>query len=201
MNVALFGGTFDPPHIGHLVIADQALTQLRLDQVWFAPVGQPPHKPGRLVSAASHRVAMTRIAIATHAGFRVCETDVERPAPHYSLTLMQTLIAQHPEHTFTFLIGEDSLADMPKWHQPAALFALVNVVVAQRPGAEPNTAVIDAVVPGAAQRVRWIDTPMMDLSSTDLRLRLAAGHSTRYLLPRAVAEYAVKNQLYLRPEK
>jgi nicotinate-nucleotide adenylyltransferase len=198
MNIGIFGGTFDPPHIGHLVIADQALTTLGLDAVWFTPVGQPTHKNAAGVSPAAHRVAMTRLAIATHPAFRVCEADVDRPGPHYSLTLMQLLRERHPEHTWTFIIGEDSLEDLPKWHRPADLFALVTLAVARRPGSAPDLSAIRAVVPDIASRVSWIDAPLLDLSSTELRNRLRANSSVRYLLPRAVAEYALLNALYAR---
>jgi nicotinate-nucleotide adenylyltransferase len=197
MNIGIYGGTFDPPHIGHLVIGDQALHQLDLDELWFTPVGQPTHKPGRAISAAEHRVAMTRVAIATHPGFRVCEHDITRPGPHYSLTLMQLLRETYPQHTWTFVIGEDSLADLPKWHQPAALMSLVTLAVAHRPGSRPDAANIEAVVPGLYSRIQWIAAPLMDLSSTELRARLGDGRSVRYLIPRAVADYASEHRLYV----
>ncbi len=196
MNLGLLGGTFDPPHVGHLIIGDQAQTQLGLDEVWFTPVGQPTHKSAAAVSPAQHRVAMTRLSIATNPRFRVCETDVNRPGPHYSLTLMQQLRAEHPQHTWTFIIGEDSLADLPKWHQPNALLQLVRLAVARRPGSTPDLAAVRAVVPDIDTRILWLDTPLIALSSTELRRRLASGGSVRYLLPRAVAEYARESRLY-----
>ena len=197
MNIGLLGGTFDPPHIGHLVIGDQALQQLELDEVWFTPVGQPPHKPGRRISAAGHRVAMTRLAIATHPRFRVCEDDVDRPAPHYSLTLIQLLRTKHPQHSWTFIIGEDSLADLPKWHQPAALLELVTLAVARRPHSAPQMQSLRQIVPDIEQRIKWIDAPLIDLSSTELRNRIGNGQTTRYLVPRAVSEYAGEHRLYI----
>ncbi len=196
MKVGVLGGTFDPPHIGHLVIGDQALHQLGLDELWYTPVGQPTHKVARPVSAAVHRVAMTRLAIATHAQFRLREDDVERPGPHYSLTLMQLLRQRHPEHAFTFIIGEDSLADLPKWHQPARLLELVQLAVAHRQDIQPDMAAVQAVVPHIERLVQWIEAPLLDLSSTDLRWRLGKGLSTRYLMPRAVSDYAVAHALY-----
>jgi nicotinate-nucleotide adenylyltransferase len=203
LKIGLFGGTFDPPHVGHLVVADQALTELELDEIWFAPVGQPTHKDGRHVSEAVHRAAMTRLAIATHPCFRVCEDDINRAGPHYSLTLIQLLIEKHPQNSWFFIIGEDSLADLPKWHQPTALFALVQPIVAHRPGVRPGaaaTAAIDAAVPGLSARIRWVGAPLLDLSSTDLRTRLREDRSVRYLMPRAVADYAYDNKLYLTPK-
>lgn len=201
MKVGLFGGTFDPPHIGHLVIADQALTALKLDTVWFVPVGQPTHKDAAQVSLARHRVAMTRLAIATHPLFRICEEDVERPGPHYSLTLLQLLRAHWPEHSWTFIIGEDSLADLPKWHQPAALLDLVRLAVAHRAGHTPDSSALRGCVPDfearlADGRIAWVPAPLVDLSSTELRTRLAHGQSVRYLTPRPVADYAQAQDLY-----
>jgi nicotinate-nucleotide adenylyltransferase len=179
MNIGIFGGTFDPPHIGHLVIADQALSALGLDEVWFTPVGQPTHKAALQVSPAVQRVAMTRLAIATHPRFRVCERDVERPGPHYSLTLLQTLRAEFPQHAWTFIIGEDSLADLPNWHRPAELFALTVLAVARRPGSAPDLSAIRGVVP-------QIDN-------------VRSARSVRYLIPRAAAEYAIEHGLFVSP--
>jgi nicotinate-nucleotide adenylyltransferase len=198
MRIGLLGGTFDPPHIGHLVLGDQAWQQLGLDEVWFTPVGQPPHKAGRVVSAAPHRTAMTRAAIGGHAAFRLCELDVQRPGPHYSLTLMQLLRERHPEHEWFFLIGEDSLADLPKWHRPDALIELVTLCVARRPGSRADHGDVFAFLPALRERLRWIDAPLLDLSSSDLRARLVDGRSVRYLVPDAALAYAEMNAVYRR---
>ena len=116
MRIGILGGTFDPPHIGHLVIGDQARAQLGLDRVWFTPVGQPPHKSN--TSPAADRVAMTRLAIDDYEAFEVCLVDVERPPPHYTVHLFEELRRRWPEHEFWFIIGADALIDMPRWQQP-----------------------------------------------------------------------------------
>ena len=198
MRVGILGGTFDPPHIGHLVLGDQAWQQLGLDEVWFTPVGQPPHKAGKQVTDAAHRVAMTQLAIAGHPAFRLCETDAPRPGPHYSLTLMQLLREQHPEHEWFFLIGEDSLADLSRWHRPADLIELAALCVARRPGSRSDHAAVFEFLPALRERVRWIDAPLLDLASSDLRARLVAGGSVRYLVPDAALEYARTRQVYRR---
>lgn len=196
MRIGILGGTFDPPHIGHLVLGDQAWQQLGLDEVWFTPVGQPPHKAGRQVSDAVHRTAMTQLAIAGHPAFRLCEADVQRPGPHYSLTLMHLLRAEFPQHEWFFLIGEDSLADLPKWHRPAELIELASLCVARRPGSRSDHVAVFEFLPALRERMRWIDAPLLDLAASDLRVRLVAGRSVRYLVPDAALEYAARNGAY-----
>jgi nicotinate-nucleotide adenylyltransferase len=196
MNIGIFGGTFDPPHIGHLIIADQTLAQLRLDAVWFMPVGQPTHKDHNHISAARHRVAMTQLAIEDHPGFRLSLIDVDRPAPHYSVTAIELLEQLHPQHDWCFIMGADSLEDLPHWHQPQRLIALATLAVAGRPGARPDLAELEQDVPGVSQRVRWVNAPLLDISSTELR-KLAREHtSMRYLAPDAVESYIRRHRLY-----
>jgi nicotinate-nucleotide adenylyltransferase len=197
MYIGIFGGTFDPPHIGHLVIADQALTQLKLDEVWFMPVGQPPHKAGNHVSAAEHRVEMVRLAIADHSGFRLSLVDVERPAPHYSVTAIELLESQHPQHDWCFIMGADSLEDLPHWHRPQRLIELATLAVAGRPGARPDTTELDHDIPGLCARMRWVNAPLVDISSTELRRLAREGASLRYLVPQPVEAYVVEHALYL----
>jgi nicotinate-nucleotide adenylyltransferase len=197
MNIGIFGGTFDPPHIGHLVIADQALTQLKLDQVWFMPVGQPPHKAGNHISTVEHRVAMVQLAIADHPGFQLSLVDVERPAPHYSVTAIELLESQHPQHDWCFIMGADSLEDLPHWHQPRRLIELATLAVAGRPGARPDTTELEHDIPGLCARVQWVNAPLVDLSSTELRRLAREGASLRYLVPQSVEAYVVEHALYL----
>jgi nicotinate-nucleotide adenylyltransferase len=196
MQIGILGGTFDPPHIGHLIIAEQARVQLRLDQVWFAPAGQPVHKNGHHVTVAEHRVAMVELSIADNPCFKLCRVDVERPAPHYSLDLVRILRQQHPQHQWHFVIGSDSLADLPKWHAPEEIIKLVRLAVAQRPGYQPDLAALERAIPGLTQRIDWISAPMIEVSSTDLRARAQKGWPLRYIVPEAVDDYARANGLY-----
>jgi nicotinate-nucleotide adenylyltransferase len=197
MNIGIFGGTFDPPHVGHLVIADQALTQLKLDEVWFMPAGQPPHKVNNHVSAAVHRVEMTRLAIQDHAGFKLSTFDVDRPGPHYSAIAMELLEQAHPQHDWHFIMGADSLEDLPRWYEPRRLIAQATLAVAGRPGASTDLHELEQVIPGLSKRVRWVNAPLVDLSSTQLRQMANAGASLRYLVPDAVREYIHQHRLYL----
>jgi nicotinate-nucleotide adenylyltransferase len=194
--IGILGGTFDPPHIGHLVIADQACAQLGLEQVWFAPVGQPPHKSGRQVSPAEHRVAMTRLAIGNHPRFEVCLADVERPGPQYSYALMEILAGQYPGTEWRFLMGADALMDVPKWREPARLLAVARLAVARRPGRRIDLRKLEAALPGIGARIDWVDAPLVDLSSTDLRRRAREGWPLRYMVPDAVAAHIAAHGLY-----
>lgn len=196
MNIGLFGGTFDPPHIGHLIIADQTLTQLGLDEVWFMPVGQPPHKATNHVSPAHHRVAMVELAIAHHPRFKLSLFDVERPAPHYSSTAIALLESQHPQHDWYFVMGADSLEDLPHWHQPQRLIEIAMLAVAARPGAHPDLQAIERAVPGVSSRVRWVNAPRVDLSSTELRRMVRTSASLRYLVTDEVRDYIATHRLY-----
>ena len=196
VRVGVLGGTFDPPHIGHLIVAEQARAQLGLDQVWFTPVGQPPHKQERDVSNADDRVAMTRLAIAQNPHFALCMDDVTRPGPHYTLTLMHLLKDKHAQHTWHLIIGGDSLVDMPKWHHPNALVELVRLAVAHRPGSQPNITQLENAIPNLKARIDWIHSPLVHVSSSDLRQRFAAGLPLRYAVPDAVIEYIVNQRRY-----
>ena len=195
MHIGILGGTFDPPHIGHLVIADQACAQLRLDRVWFAPAGDPPHK-GDQVTPAEQRVAMLQLAIQDNPCFDLCRADVERPGPHFSFELLEILSHKHPSYTWHFIVGADSFMEMPKWRNPERLFALARLAVARRPGTQIDAAKVERALPGILARVDWVDTPLIDISSTDLRRRVREGWQLRYVTPGPVAQYIDRQRLY-----
>jgi nicotinate-nucleotide adenylyltransferase len=197
MKIGILGGTFDPPHIGHLVIADQARAQLKLDKVWFTPVGQPPHKEGSRVSSAEHRVNMTRLAIGGNLSFEVCLVDVERPSPHYTVDLFEKLQTNYPEHEFCFIIGADSLIDLPRWQRPRRLLEIARFAVAHRPRYIPDLADLEQKLPGLHDRIDWVDTPLTDLASNDLQRRARERLPLRYVVTRDVADYIREERLYV----
>ena len=197
VKLGILGGTFDPPHVGHLIVAEQARAQLGLDQVWFTPVGQPPHKLDRSVSAAEHRISMTRLAISGNPGFAMSLNDVNRPGPHYTYALLQQLQTKYPHHQWHMIIGGDSLVDLPKWHQPTALVKLVRLAVAHRPDSQPNITQLEQTIPDLQAQIDWIHSPLVHVSSSDLRKRFASGLPLRYAVPDAVIEYIAANRLYL----
>jgi nicotinate-nucleotide adenylyltransferase len=200
MKIGLIGGTFDPPHIGHLIIAEQAFAQLGLDTVWFAPVGQPPHKNVLRVTAAEHRVEMTRLAIQDNPHFTLSLADVNRPTPHYITHLFEILVHQQPQVEWHLIVGSDSFTELPHWYEPRRLLQLTRLAVAHRPGFQLDLTKIEQVLPGIGQRVSWVDSPLIDLASHDLQRRIRAGLSLRYMVPDAVADYIAAHHLYQQTE-
>ena len=196
-RLGILGGTFDPPHIAHLVMADQAWRQLRLARVLFAPAGQPPHKRGRLITPAELRVAMVQRAIAGHAAFELARVDLDRPGPHYTADTLALMRGLYPDAELVLLVGSDSLRDLCKWHAPARVAALAHFAVMRRPGAEPDMQALEAAFPGLAGRVSWVDAPWLDISSHDIQRRVRQGRSIRYLVPKAVESFIAEHGLYM----
>jgi nicotinate-nucleotide adenylyltransferase len=196
--LGLLGGTFDPPHAGHLLLAQTALEELGLERVLFLPAGQPVHKGGQRVSEARHRITMARLAIASSEAFVVDTTDVERPAPHTTVTLLPLLEEKYPGRPFWLLIGGDSQRDLASWYRPEELVARVRLAVLPRPGAAVDWDGLEAAVPGVRAATHLLDGPSIDISSTKMRQWAAAGRSLRYLTPDAVCAYISRAGLYQR---
>jgi nicotinate-nucleotide adenylyltransferase len=195
MRLGLFGGTFDPIHLGHLVVAEQCREACGLDRVWFVVAGSPPHKTGRR-TAAEHRLEMVRIAVAGHPAFEVSEIETRRPGPHYSVETLAAVRAERPDDELFFLIGADSLVDLPSWREPDAIARQATIVVSNRPGIDPvTTADLPEFGPGALP-LRAVSVPPIGIASHDLRRRVAEGRSVRYLVPRGVEAYIEANGLY-----
>jgi nicotinate-nucleotide adenylyltransferase len=196
MRLGLFGGTFDPIHLGHLILAEQCREALGLDRVWFVVTAMPPHKSGNRTPVA-HRLEMARIAVAGHAAFEVSEIEAKRPGPHYSVETLTNLRRERPGDDMFFLIGADSLVDLPTWRQPDEIARLATIVVVNRPGLDrnPSPAVLPDLGPGT-RPLRAVTIPPIGISSTDLRGRLAEGQSVRFMIPRGVAAYIEAHSLY-----
>ena len=197
-RLGLFGGTFDPPHFGHLVAAQEAADRLGLERVLFLPAGQPPHKQGEPVSPLAVRQRMVERAIAGNPCFELSLLDAERSGPSYTADLLAYVrekLGAGPE--LYFLTGMDSLRDLTTWHDPARVLAQCILVAVSRPGYEPlDPRGLEARVPGAAERIVVLETPGVAISSTELRERAAAGRSIRYLVPEAVRELIEQQNLY-----
>jgi nicotinate-nucleotide adenylyltransferase len=195
-RVGLLGGTFDPPHVAHLAAAAAARRELELDAVWFVPAGRPPHKPGRAVSPAATRLALLRRALAGLEGFRIQPLELERRGPSFTVDTLETLSRRHPGHQWWLIVGTDMLADLPHWRRPARVLELAGIAAVPRPGH-----------PGrwprglARGRFRLLDAPALDLSSSDLRARVARGASIRFLTPDAVERYVRRVGLYAAPAR
>jgi nicotinate-nucleotide adenylyltransferase len=196
LRLGVIGGTFDPPHYGHLVLAENAAVQLELDRVLFVPAGQPPHKPDRPITEARHRVAMVEVVVADNAAFRFSRVDVERSGPHYTVDMLGILQGRYPSATFFFLIGGDSLAEFVNWRDPAGILEQAQLVVMRRPGWRADLTSLREVLPGIEERLTWLDAPHLEISGTDLRRRVAQGLPIRYLVPPPIERYVREHRLY-----
>lgn len=192
-RLGLFGGTFDPPHLGHLALAEWARDRLRLDRVIFMPAGQPPHKRRRDLLGIEHRLAMARLAVRGAAGFEVSTLEAGREGPSFTLDTLRELRLRNPGDRWFLLMGEDSLADLPHWHEPAEVVRLATPVVAARPGRS-----VPRVSRIFGRPLRWLDNPGIEVSSSVVRARARAGRTVRYLVPDAVARYIARHRLYAR---
>lgn len=204
-RIGLFGGTFDPPHFGHLVLAEWARVRLRLDRVVFVPAGTPPHKRGRRLTDAALRLALTRLSVRGNPAFTVSGFEARRAGPSFTVDTLRHFHARQPDARFYLLMGADSLADFPDWHEPGEIARLATLVVAARPGPAgampraPASSGARAFPPaGTRGRVVMLDNPVVAISSSALRARARAGRSLRYLVPDAVAAYAARHGLYRR---
>jgi nicotinate-nucleotide adenylyltransferase len=196
MRLGVFGGTFDPVHYGHLLLAEQCREQLALDSVWFVPAAVSPHKQGLPSTSAAHRAAMLELAIAGHPAFCVCDEELRRGGPSYTVETLDALHRDDPSRRLVLLIGADSLADLPTWREPARILELAEIAAVNRGRGAAQLDAVLPVLPQAASRVTLVQMPAVELSATDLRGRAAAGRSLRYLTPRPVEEYIREHRLY-----
>lgn len=204
MRLGLLGGSFDPIHYGHLLLAESCREQCGLDEVWFLPAATPPHKQDRSLTPAAARIEMLELAIGGQATFRVCRAEVERGGVSYTVDTLAKLAAEDTSRQLFFLLGADSLDDLPHWREPARICELATIVVVGRPGAPtPNYAVLAPLVSAARLddiRRHQVEMPPLGLSSSDIRQRVAEGRSIRYRTPRAVEAYIEAHNLYRLPE-
>jgi nicotinate-nucleotide adenylyltransferase len=200
MRIGVFGGTFDPPHLAHLIVAEQCREQARLDQVWFIPAARPPHKPEHMLTPFAQRLEMLALASAGQPAFRVDALEKDRPGPSYTADTLAELYRLHPASEFFLLIGSDTLHDLPHWHAPQQVAELATLLVVARPGwqllAPGEVAQKMGLPPGVPLRHQVVEVPLLAISSRDLRRRAAAGLSLRYFVPRAVEAYILDKRLY-----
>jgi nicotinate-nucleotide adenylyltransferase len=226
MRLGLFGGTFDPVHYGHLLLAECCREQCRLDSVWFVPAATPPHKQARELSAAARRIEMLDLAIGGHEQFAVCRLEVERGGVSYTVDTLRELHRAEPKRELFFLMGADSLIDLPTWREPAAICELALPVVVGRPGTQSpapglgeGSVKLEPTPVAGEERIRaellgrilgplvsparldeirrhQVEMPPLGLSSREIRRRVAAGLSIRYQTPRAVEKYIEAQGLY-----
>lgn len=199
MRIGIFGGTFDPVHMGHLILAEQCRDQAKLDEVWFLPSYLPPHKAGAGVTRFEQRCDMLDLAVAGHPAFRIDRIEKELPEPSFTARTLAELHARHPGNEFFLLMGSDCLPDLPSWYEPRQVIELAGLVVVPRPGVMLWTAERLAKALGvdvSAVRLRFVACPMIEIASRELRRAVADGMSVRYMVPRAVEEYVRERKLY-----
>lgn len=198
MRIGVFGGTFDPIHLGHLTLAEQCREQCRLDEVWFVPAAQPPHKLNASISSAKSRCEMIEFAIAGNSAFRMSTIELERTGPSFTVATLQQLRDEDPSRELFLLIGGDSFRDLVSWREPARILELATVVAVNR-GADVLTdksslrSVCGELVDS---RMTNVEMPAIDISASDIRRRVAQGRSIRYLVPRAVEVYIAQHDLF-----
>ena len=192
------GGTFDPPHIAHLIIAEVARVGLGLDKIVFIPSGDPWMKSDHMVTSAEKRVEMVGLAIATNPAFSLSLIEVNRPGPTYTIDTIEQLSGEVGYEVGLFLLlGWDSVADLPSWKAPYRISKMVRIVAFPRPGfAKPDPARLETAMPGIAERIVFIDEPSLSISSTCIRQRAMEGKSVRYIVPDAVRQYIIDHNLY-----
>ena len=196
--IGVMGGTFDPIHIGHLAIGEEARESLGLDVVLFVPAGQPPHKPAGSVTAVEHRLAMVELAIADNPAFELSRVEVDRPGPSYTVDTVEALARSADD--LVLILSAETFAELPSWHEPERLFDVARIAVVPREGyPAPDPAWLAEAFPGRETRVDYLEGPRLGLSSTAIRARVAAGRTIRYLVPDMVEAYIAGKQLYRRP--
>jgi len=196
MRCGIFGGTFDPPHLGHLALALAAQQQLNLNRVLWVPTADPPHKLGQPLSPVQDRLDMVLAAIQGQLGFEISRVDIDRPGPHWSADTVWLLKRAQPNVEWVFLMGGDSLRDLPHWGRPQELLANASLGVLLRPDAEVDLASLELALPGLAARVAFVSAPRQAMSSHEIRQRVADGRPIDGLVSPAVAAIIQARGLY-----
>jgi nicotinate-nucleotide adenylyltransferase len=200
-RIGVLGGTFDPVHNGHLHIADTLRTALSLDRVLWVPAGRPPHKTDQIVSSDRDRLAMLDLALAGAATDETSTIDINRFGPSYTADTLEILAGHFPPARLFFLMGEDSLRDLPTWHDPERILRVAELAVAGRPGVETDLESLELQVPGVGKRVNVVPTDEVAISSSDIRRRVSENQSIRGLVPAMVEAYIRDHGLYARQDR
>lgn len=195
--VGVFGGTFDPPHLGHVILASEGWSRLGLEKVLWVLTPFPPHKPDAPLSPLEFRIEMTKAAVSQNMNFEFSSADIDRPPPHYSLGTMEYLIKENPNAKLAYLMGSDSLNDLPSWHKASVFMDhCYQIGVLQRPGFEIDLSQLETRLPGISSKIKHFTGPTIDITARDIRARVKRGAPYNFLVPHGVAEIILKNNLY-----
>jgi nicotinate-nucleotide adenylyltransferase len=196
-RLGVFGGTFDPPHLGHLILAAEAQAQLGLEMVLFVLTADPPHKRGKAIAPLEDRLAMLTAAIQGQAIFELSRVEIDRPGPHYALDTVSLLAQEHTGKQIVYLIGGDSLQDLPNWNRPQEFVAACDAIGAmRRPDAHIDLADLEQALPGLSAKLEFVDAPLLEISSSEIRQRVREGGHYRFYLPGAVCAIIRERGLY-----
>ena len=197
-RVGYFGGTFDPPHLGHIILAAEAKHYLGLDRFRWIITPEPPHKKDRIITPVHYRLEMLKLVIAKLGMFEICEVDIQRDPPHYAADTVEILKKENPSANLVYIIGEDSLKDLPDWYESNRfLTAIDQLAVATRPEISTDLDQLDRVIPGISEKTIFIPNVMLEISSSVIRNRVREGSPFEHFLIDSVADYIKKNKLYL----
>lgn len=198
LKIGVFGGTFDPPHIAHLVLAMEACDQLGIQRLLWVLTASPPHKQDQEITPVEYRACLVQAAINEDPLFELSRVEIDRPGPHYAADTVRLLSRQYPRAELCYLIGGDSLHDLPGWYRPETILQYCNCLgVMRRPGHKIDLDRLDARLPGVKDKLRFIETPMLDVSSSGIRERIREGRSYRYYLPSSVYKIIQMSNYYL----
>jgi nicotinate-nucleotide adenylyltransferase len=196
LRVGIFGGAFNPPHLGHLVGAQEALVQLELEKVVFMPVGEAPHRSLEDDPGPEARLEMVELAVAGDARFAVSREELDRAGPSYTADTLREMRSEAPDDDLFLILGGDQAAALPSWHEPETVLSLATVAVVERTNWSRNAIGIKVGRLPGAERIRYLDMPVMQISSSAIRRRVAGGLPIRYLVPAEVESYIEANGLY-----
>jgi nicotinate-nucleotide adenylyltransferase len=197
VRLGIFGGTFDPPHIGHLILASEALIQFQLDRVLWVLTLKPPHKHSQVISSLQDRLDMVKAAIAENPGFELSRIDIDRPAPHYAVDTVRLLGEENPEAELIYLMGGDSLENLLTWVRPTEFVGGCHTLgVMCRPGNHIDLIGLKTQIPGITHKIRFFDAPLVDVSASQIRDRIRAGHPFQDDVHPAVYKLIEERQLY-----
>ncbi|MCJ7568936.1 MAG: nicotinate-nucleotide adenylyltransferase [Anaerolineales bacterium] len=195
--IGVLGGTFDPPHLAHLILADEARYVLGLKRVLWVVTAQPPHKLNQSISSVDHRVAMVKLVTDIDPAFEFSTADLDRPPPHYAHGTMEWLRMRYPDKKFAYLMGEDSLRDLPAWNMPQRFVDSCDLIgVMDRLAVEYEVDRLEEALPGLKDRLVFLDVPPIMISGREIRSRVRQGRPFRYLMPSAVSDYVFEQGLY-----
>ena len=196
-RIGIFGGTFDPPHIGHQILAAEALDQLDLDKVLWVLTPNPPHKSGDRITSSTIRLNMVEAAIENCLDFEISRVEINRPAPHYAVDTMRLLSEEYQQAGLIYLMGGDSLKDLPEWQDCKEFVNLCHAIgVMRRPGKEINLTLLETQIPGIKQKIRFFDTPLVDIAASQIRHRIKNNQTYRFYLPQSVYHFIRQHNIY-----